>query len=271
LRGFVAGMSLRGALRICATALLLAATACAGVGQAPLQEDLHTSADRTEAQRRAQIRLQLAVSYYEAGQIAIALDEVKQAIQIDPGLADAQGMRALIYMDMGETALAEDSFQKAMKLAPNNPELSNNYGWFLCQNGRERESIKYFDAALKIRSYASPAKALNNAGACSLKIGDTAAAERYFNSAFQADPGNADASLNLARLYYGRGDYQRARFYIGRATRGENPGAAALWMAIRVERKLGNRDAEAGFTSQLRRRFPDSREYAALARGAYDE
>jgi type IV pilus assembly protein PilF len=262
--------SLRACFLICAAFLLLAAAGCAGVSQAP-QEDLRTSADRTDVQKRAQIRLQLAVSYYEAGQTTTALDEVKQAIQIDPMLADAHGMRALIYMDMGEAALAEESFKRAMQLAPNNPDFSNNYGWFLCQNGRERQSISYFEAALKIRSYASPAKALNNAGVCSLKFGDRAAAERYFTSAFQADPANADTSLNLARLYYSRGDFERARFYTSRVTRTDNPGAAALWMAIRVERKLGDRNAEAALSSQLRRRFPDSREYAALSRGAYDE
>lgn len=261
---------LRAGLRACAAALLVVAAGCANVPQAP-QEDLRTSSDRTEVQKRAQIRLQLAVSYYEAGQTTTALDEVKQALQIDPTLADAHSMRALIYMDMGETALAEESFKRAMALAPNNPDFANNYGWFLCQNGRARESIGYFESALKARNYASPAKALNNAGVCSLKLGDAAAAERYFNEAFKANPGNPDTSLNLARLYYNRGDFERARFYISRVTRTDNPGAAALWMAIRVERKLGDRDAEAGLTSELKRRYPDSREYAALSRGAYDE
>jgi type IV pilus assembly protein PilF len=261
---------LRALSRACAAALLIAAAGCASVPQTP-QDDLRTSSDRTDAQKRAQIRLQLAVGYYEAGQTTTALDEVKQAIQIDPTMADAHSMRALIYMDMGETALAEESFKRAMQLAPNNPDFANNYGWFLCQNGRARESIAYFQAALKSRSYASPAKALNNAGVCSLKLGDTAAAERYFSEAFKANPGNADTSLNLARLYYDRGDFERARFYISRVTRTENPGAAALWMAIRIERKLGDRDAQAGLISELRRRYPDSREYAALSRGAYDE
>lgn len=249
---------------------LLLLGACAGVSEAPPQ-DLRTSGDQTDIERRAQIRLQLAVGYYGQGQLATALDEVKQAIQINPALADAYSVRALIYMDMHETQLAEDSFQRAMKLAPGNPDFANNYGWFLCENGRAAESLVYFDNALKNRSYTSPAKAHNNAGVCSLRLKDAAAAERHFNQAFQADPGNPDANLNLARLYYSRGDYQRARFYVGRLLRADETNAAALWMAIRVERKLGDRDAESSLANQLRRRFPDSREYAALTRGAYDE
>jgi type IV pilus assembly protein PilF len=246
-------------------------TACAGTGTAPPADDLRNSTDQSELQRRAQIRLQLAVGYYGQGQLATALDEIKQSLQIDPNFADAHGVRALIHMDMGDTQLAEESFQRAMKLAPANPDFANNYGWFLCENGRERESLAYFETALKSRAYTSPAKAFNNAGVCNMRLGDMAAAERNFNQAFQSDPGNVDANLNLTQLYYRRGDYQRARFYVSRVLRAENAGPAALWMAVKVERKLGDQDAASSLSNQLRRRFPDSREYAALTRGAYDE
>ena len=257
--------------RLATALLVMLLTACAGTGQNPPADDLRNSTDQSDLQRRAQIRLQLAVGYYGQGQLATALDEIKQALQIDPNFADAHSVRALIHMDMGEPELAEESFKRAMKLAPANPDFANNYGWFLCENGRERESLPYFEAALKSRTYSSPAKALNNAGVCSMRLGDMAAAERYFNQAFQSDPGNADASLNLSRLYYTRADYQRARFYVSRVLRAENAGAAALWMGIKVERKLGDQDAASSLSNQLRRRFPDSREYAALSRGAYDE
>lgn len=252
-------------------AMLVLLGACAGVGQAPPQDDLRNSTDQSLLQRRAQIRLQLAVGYYGQGQMATALDEIKQALQIDTNFADAHSVRGLILMDMGDTQLADDSFQRALKLAPGNPDFANNYGWFLCENGRERESLAYFESALKSRTYASPAKALNNAGVCSMRLNDLDAAERFFNQAFQADPGNADANLNLSRLYYARGDYQRARFYIVRIVRADNAGAAVLWMAVKVERKLGDADAASSLSNQLRRRYPDSREYAALTRGAYDE
>jgi type IV pilus assembly protein PilF len=129
--------------------------------------ELATTSDQTDEQRRAQIRLQLAVGYYQQGQMNVALDEIKQALQSDPNSADAYNMRGLIYMEMGESSLAEDNFLRSLKLAPNNPETTNNYGWFLCQNGREKESIAYFDAALRNRSYQSPAVASNNAGMCS--------------------------------------------------------------------------------------------------------
>lgn len=246
----------------------------AGCGSNPAtgrQGELPTISDQTDAQKRANIRLQLAIGYYEQRQLPVALDEIKQALQAYPDFADAYSMRGLIYMDMGEIRLAEENFQQALKLAPNNPDFNNNYGWFLCQNGRERESISYFDAAVKSRAYQSPAKALNNAGVCSLKIKDRNGAERYFSQAFQHDPSNASTNVNLARLYFDQRDFARARFYIGRVMKADVMTADVLWLAIRIEHQLGDRAAESSLAAQLRRRHAESPEYAAYQRGAFDE
>ncbi|MGE5621739.1 MAG: type IV pilus biogenesis/stability protein PilW, partial [Bacillota bacterium] len=233
--------------------------------------ELPTISDQTDNQKRANIRLQLAVGYYEQRQLPVALDEIKLALQANPDFAEAYSMRGLIYMDMGEMRLAEENFQQALRLAPNNPDFNNNYGWFLCQNGRERQSIAYFESAFKNRGYQSPAKALNNAGVCSLKFKDKVAAERYFSQAFQHDPSNPSTNANLARIYFERGDYERARFYIGRVMKADVMTADVLWLAIKIEHQLGDRTAEASLLNQLRRRHPDSPEYAAYQRGAFNE
>lgn len=246
----------------------------AGCGSAPMaggQNELPTSSDQTDNQKRARIRLQLAVGYYEQRQLPVALDEIKQALLADPNLADAYSVRALVYMSMGENKLADDNFQQALRLSPGNPDFSNNYGWFLCQNGRERQAMQYFDAALKNRGYQSPEKALNNAGICSLRLKDKAAAEKFFSQAFQLDPGNSSTNANLSKIYFEQGDYERAHFYIGRVLKAEVMTADVLWLAIKIERKLGDRAAEASLVTQLRRRHPGSPELAAYQRGAFNE
>jgi type IV pilus assembly protein PilF len=249
----------------------LLAAGCAGTPQAGADHELPTSSDQTDNQKRARIRLQLAVGYYQQQQQPVALDEIKQALQADPNFAEAYSMRALIYMDMGENRLADDNFQQALRLAPQNPDFNNNYGWFLCQNGRAEQSIAYFETALKSRAYQSPGKALSNAGVCSLRLKKTAEAERYFNEAFRQDPGNVSANINLAKLNFERGDYEKARFYISRATRADALSADALWQAIKIERKLGDRTAELSLVTQLSKRFPNSAEFGAYQRGAFDE
>ncbi|WP_317205767.1 type IV pilus biogenesis/stability protein PilW [Janthinobacterium sp.] len=270
------GLAQRCALALLACCLLGPLGGCAtggGAGQSGRAE-LATSSDQSTAQKRAAIRMQLAVGYYEQGQFEVALDEIKQALQADPEFADAYGVRALIYMGMGQTALAEDNFLRALKLAPQHPDLSNNYGSFLCQNGRAAQSIAYFETALKNPAYQSPGQAYNNAGSCSLKVKDNAGAERYLLRALQFTPESPATNANLARVYYERRDYARAGLFVSRLTKVakmESLTADVLWLAIKVQHQLGDAGAEASMATQLRRHHSASPEYAAYQRGAFDE
>lgn len=260
----------------CALALPLLLSACAGNGGlAGDTRELKTLSDQTAAEKRAQIRLQLAVGYYRERKYDIALDEVKQAIAANPEYADAYGVRALIYTAMGENALADENYRHALRLAPRNPDLSNNYGLFLCDGGgKPAEAMTYFESALKNPNYASPVKAMVNAGNCSLKLKSVDAAERYLLDALRYDPDLPATSAGLARVYFERRDYSRAGFFINRLTETaklDTLSADVLWLAIRVKHMLGDRVMEASLAAQLRKRFPGSPEYAAFERGAFSE
>jgi type IV pilus assembly protein PilF len=249
--------------------------ACAGGARMQgSTEELKTASDHTAADKRASIRLQLAVGYFQEGKMEVALDEVKQAIAASPEVADAYGLRALIYSQMGELTLADENFQRALKLAPRNPELANNYGSFLCQQGRGEQGIALFESALKNPLYQSPVKALLNAGSCSLKMKKFDAAERYLLDALRYEPDHLATNINLARVYYDRRDYPRAGFFINRVKAAAKPDSLqpdVLWLAVRIDRKLGDKGAESAMATQLRRHHPASSEYAALQRGAFDE
>jgi len=264
---------IRNAMRIAAAAALCLLTACAGPGNGGAE--LKTASDQTASEKRAAIRLQLAVGYYQQGKYDIALDEVKQAINADPGYAEAYGVRALIYTAIGQLPLADDNYQHALRLAPNNPELANNYGSFLCQSAnRPAEAMRQFDTALRNPTYQTPVSALVNAGQCSLKTRNFDAAERHLLNALRYNPNLPATNTGLARVYYERRDYQRAGFFIHRLTELstlDNLSADALWLALRVQRKMGERSMEASLVAQLRRRFPGSPEYLAYERGAFDE
>ncbi|SFC20844.1 type IV pilus biogenesis/stability protein PilW [Massilia yuzhufengensis] len=249
--------------------------ACAGSGGGSGSGELRTASDQTAAEKRASIRIQLAVGYYQDGKYEIALDEVKQAIAVEPGNAEAYGLRALIYTAMGQLQLADENYQTALRLKPGNPDLSNNYGSFLCQSlDKPAQAMPYFDAALRNRAYQTPVSALVNAGVCGIRNRQFDAAERYLLEAVRFNPGLQATNAGLARIYYERRDYTRAGFFINRlieTSKLDALPADALWLAMRVQRKLGDRTHEASFAAQLRRRFPGSPEYAALERGAFDD
>ncbi|MFN8918118.1 MAG: type IV pilus biogenesis/stability protein PilW, partial [Burkholderiales bacterium] len=75
----------------------------------------------------------------------------------------------------------------------------------------------------------------------------------------------------LAETLYRSKEFTRARFYIARLNEQVEPTPAGLWLAIKIERKLGDRFAEERLANQLRRRFPDSRENMAYQRGNFDD
>lgn len=243
-------------------------------GLAGSTTELRTASDQTSVEKRANIRLQLAVGYYQSGSYEVALDEIKKALDADPDMSDAYGVRALIYTAMDEMALAEENYQRAMRLAPGNADLANNYGSFLCQTGRYSLAMAQFESALKNPKYASPVKAMANAGGCAVKNKQYDVADRYLTDAARLDPDFPPVQAGLARVAFQRRDYARAGFYMNmlkERTKPEAMSADVLWLAIRIDRKIGEADSAASLATQLRRRHPTSPEFAAFQRGAFDE
>lgn len=240
-------------------------------GQPVAATQTATAAAAADTRKRASIRLQLAATYYQKGQFNVALEEVQRALQLDPEYADAYSLLGLINMDLGKHGEAEANFQRALRLDGENAELMNNYGWFLCQSGREREAIDYFRRAAASRLYATPAMPMRNAGICSLRIGDTKAAEEFLRRAFELDAANPITKYYLARLYLRTKQLDRARFYYGLLPRGAEASAEVLWLGVRLARAEGDVRTERELATELRRRFPDSREAVALRREAFDD
>ncbi len=224
----------------------------------------------SNAQNRAQIHTELGAAYYSRGQIGVALEELKEATKSSPRYAPAYNMLGLVYMELRDDALAEKSFQQAFSLDETNPEIHNNYGWFLCQRGRIDDAIKHFFVALRNPLYATPEKSYLNAGVCSLKKNDDQGAEDYFQRALKLRPQEPQALYYLSELAYKRMDYFEAKSYLAKLMQMADPGSDILWLALRIEHKLGNRDAEANYAQQLSKNFPDSREVQALRNGQYN-
>ena len=218
--------------------------------------DIVTASDEPNERRRARLRLELAVGYFQAGQTTVALDEAKQSIAIDPNFADAYNLRGLIYMRLDDAGLAEDSFRRAIALNPREPNTLHNYGWLLCQQERYGDAGRQFALALAVPGYPDRAKTLMTQGLCQVKAGDRTGAERSLLQAYDLDPSNPVVGFNLALLMRERGELQRAQFYVRRVNNGPSANAETLWLGIKVERALQNREALAQLGMQLRRRFP---------------
>ncbi len=195
----------------------------------------------------------------------MALEELNIAVAADKTYAPAFNALGLVHMDLKEDDQAEKYFRQAIKIDPSNSETKNNYGMFLCQRGRQKEGIRQLLDALKNPLYATPDVAYKNAGLCARKAGDTKSAEEYFLKALKLNPNQPQALYNLAEINYQRDDYAAAKQYMSRYfTVTENAGPEALWLAARIERKIGDRTALANYGLQLRRRYPSAPETKAF-------
>jgi type IV pilus assembly protein PilF len=173
-------------------------------------------------------------------------------------------------MELKDPTKAEANFERALRLSPNDGDINHNYGWFLCQSGREPESIKYFLQALRNPLYGSAARTYSAAGVCSMRAGNTKDADEFFQRALKLEPDDPAALLPLAQIRFRQGKIDDARRLVSRYNKLVSPNPESLWLALRIERRLGERVAEQSFANQLRRRFPNSAENQALQRGQYD-
>lgn len=254
--------------------LLSLVVACANPNATPSNgtgTDLATASDETDAQKRAKIRLELALGYLEQGQTNVALDEVKLAIAADPRSADALSLRGLIYMRLNDFGLARDSFNRGILINPRDGNILHNLGWLACQESRYAEAIVNFDKALAIPNYTGPAKTYLAKGVCLLRSGDARQAENNFLRSFELDASNPIATFNLANLLFKRNDLIRSQFYIRRLNNNEYVNAESLWLATKIEKKMGNSQGVAQLAERLRKQYPTSREFGLFERGAFDE
>lgn len=247
------------------------ASKVAGVGPSGSGVEMMTASDEPDARRRARIRLELAVGYFEQGQTTIALDELKQSIAADPTFGEAYNLRGLIYMRLNDFRFAQESFRKALSIDPENANVVHNLGWLLCQQARYPESLALFSQALANPQYGGRAKTLMAQGLCQMGAGRPADAELSLLKSYEFDAGNPVTAYNLATLLFQRGDYVRAQFYVRRLNNSELANAESLWLGIKVERRMNNRDAMLQLATQLQKRFPQSRQSASYEWSAFDE
>lgn len=234
--------------------VVLLLSGCAGNGVTP-----------ERAKNSAKIHTELAGLYFERAQMGAALSEIALALDARSNYAPAYTMRALVHMSLHEDKEAADDFQHSLNLDKNDSETHSNYGWFLCQRGKEKESITHFIAALKNPLYQTPEQAYLNAAVCSQKIGDNAIAEDFYQHALTVRPGFSPALLGMAQLSLEKQELHAAkRYFDDYAAKTESLSAEDLWLAVRIEQQLGDRNAYASYAMKLRNRFPDSKEARLL-------
>jgi len=234
--------------------------------------DRVTASDEPDSAKRARVRMELASAYFSRGQMTTALDEVKLAIAADPNMGAAFNLRGLIYANLGDDRLAEESFRHALQINTRDADTMQNYGWYLCQQKRYPEADVLFRQAMAVPQYRDVPRTLLTQGVCQARAGELAQADATLSKSYEIDPSNPATAVNLAEVLFRRGEFERARFYVRRVNSNNNlSNAQTLWLAARIEQRLGNQQGAQDLGTQIRNRFPQSREAVAFEQGKFDE
>lgn len=223
-----------------------------------------------EVKRRQIIdtNIQLATGYLQNGQLEPAKERLDRALRVDPRDSQANNMMALLQWRLKDYEAADRHFRRALDVEKENAEAQNNYGVFLCERGRIDEAEMWFKRASENPYYRTPALANQNAGLCLMKRGARPGAESYFREALKHDPRLAPSLHQMALISFESNRALAARGFIQRYFEVGEDSPEILLLAVRVERALKNKDAEASYALRLRGKYPGSPEAEQLDRTA---
>ena len=210
------------------------------------------------AARKADAHLQRARGHLARNELDKAEDEARSAIKLDASSEGGYTALAVVHDRRGQAARAGEYYRKATELAPTRGGTLNNYGTWLCSNGREQESLVWFERAVASPGYQTRAGALANAGRCADRAGLDERATAYLRMAIELDPKNPIALSTLAERAYRRGDGMQARAFSERRLTAAPADAASLLLASQIEEMLGDTAAAARYVQRMRAEFPNT-------------
>lgn len=232
---------------------------------APVHLDTLTTPPPDTVRQRAARRLALATAYFEQDQTTVAQQEVRAALQIDPGYAEAYSLLGLIHQRANAPVLAEQSFEHALQLAAMPPvrsselaSVQHNYGWFLCQQNNFAQAQTQFARALSQPGYAAMAKTWTSSALCQLRAGQRVEAGNSLQQALQLEPGNALVRYQLAELDWQDGNPRRAQAVLSPLNVSAQANPESLWLGIRLARALAQPAHMQQLGQQLTQRYPQS-------------
>lgn len=212
----------------------------------------------TQPDRAAELNMELGIEHLRRGNLAQAKERLDRSLQQNPRNAMAQVASGLLYDRLGERSRADNHFSRALSLAPEDPDVQNNYAAYLCRTGRFERGEKLALQAAGNALYRTPEVALMNAGNCAHGAGQGAQAQASLRRALAIRPNFGEALYLLAELSYEQDDQLSARGFLERYQEAAGVDPAMLWLGVRIERALGNEEAVQRYAQRLKNEYPNA-------------
>jgi type IV pilus assembly protein PilF len=212
-----------------------------------------------------QFNVQLGIAYLHQGNLPLAKEKLDKAMKESPRDPAVHSAMALLYDRLNKPQEADQEFRAALRLAPDNPDILNNYAIYLCRIGRTDEGVKYFLQAANNGLYSTPAAAYTNAGVCLRAANRLDLAAQQFQKALSIRPNSAEAAFQLIDLQFTRRELTQARTQLESYLRAFEATPVLLYIGVRITREQGDRLAAERFSRRLRVDFPNSDQARALS------
>jgi type IV pilus assembly protein PilF len=241
---------------------LIALTLFGCAPSASTQLNALTQAEPDSTRLRAMRRLNLASAYFEQGQIEVAQQEVRAALEIDPNFADAYSLLGLIHQRDNAPLFAQQSFEHAIQLAaghsPQQAAIQHNLGWLFCQQNRLPEAQLQLTRAAETPGYRLAGKTWMALGVCQLRSGETADAHLSFEKSLAYDGNNVVSRYQLAKLDFQSGAAMTAQQTLSPLNASSQASADSLWLGIQLDNVLKQTQDMHKLGAQLMKKFPHS-------------
>jgi type IV pilus assembly protein PilF len=208
---------------------------------------------------------QLGISYLRQGDIPLAKEKLDRALKENPDNPEVHSARAMLFDRMHDPAEADSEFKTALRLAPHDPDVSNNYAVYLCQTGRATEGVKRFEEVARNALYRTPWVAYTNSGVCLRTAKRNPEAVKNFRQALSIRPNFAEAAYQLGDLELQEGNLTEARAQVDSYLNAFDETPDLLLLGVRVARAQNDRVGVALYSRKLRLDFPSSTQAKALA------
>ncbi len=240
--------------RITLLTFLVMAVLMGGCSSSPIREGVDT-------EKAAQANADLGLRYMMQGNYEVAMQKLNHALTFEPNHVATHHYLGELYRRLERYDDADDHFRRALRYTDGEDSLlQNNYGSFLCSQNRINAGVRQFKKVLDNPVYPRRDQVYENLGLCLERKPDLERAEEYLRKGLEINPRAPKSLLAMARMSFIKKNYLSARAYLQRYSEVARHTSESLWLGIRVERILGDKNALASYGLSLKGNFPNSAE-----------
>ena len=209
---------------------------------------------------------QLGLGYLNRNRPDLARKRLQKALSIDDSYAPANDAMGLLWQTESEFDLAEEFFKKALREDSSYVLARHHLGRLYTQLKRYDDAEDELRKVAENPYYEGRASASNDRATNYYLQGKTQETIQTYGQTLRIAPYNTEALMNVSNLLFDAQRFDESQKYFDRFDRmvardQTQHTSHSLWLGIKLANIQGQASRAAGYASDLKQNFPQSREY----------